>query len=121
MQDFLRATETQGIPTVDDLTQSFLREEPDEELRELEQALHSQSEHMQESGLSSDDDEEELAGVGAPLGLPGVLRNLLNTALDRLKINVNHVDIEVEDQTTPDQSDSSLEEESSVSMSQAPA
>ncbi|KAH7138676.1 hypothetical protein B0J11DRAFT_563608 [Dendryphion nanum] len=106
------------IPTVDDLAQSFIREEPEEEIRELEEALHSQSEHMQASIASTDDGDDELpAGVGAPLGLPGVLRNLLNTALDRLKINANQIDIEFEDQTSAETSNlSGDDEDSSISL-----
>lgn len=53
---------------------------------------------MQESIASSDDgDDDGPAGMGAPLGLPAYLRNILNTALDRLSIVVNDIDIEVED------------------------
>jgi autophagy-related protein 2 len=63
--------------------------------------LESQSSYMQESLAASDDGEEEgSAGVGAPLGLPAYLRNILNTALDRLSIVVNNIDVEVEDQTS---------------------
>tara|TARA_R110002003_G_scaffold112_9_gene9601 strand:- start:11697 stop:15725 length:4029 start_codon:yes stop_codon:yes gene_type:complete len=54
---------------------------------------------MQESITSSDDGSDEgSAGMGAPLMLPTYLRNILNTALDRLSIAVNNIDIEVEDQ-----------------------
>lgn len=88
------------VPTVDDLAKSFIREEPTEEIRELAQELESQSSYMQESIVSTDDGEEEgSAGVGAPLGLPAYLRNILNTALDRLSIIVNNIDVEVESQT----------------------
>ncbi|KAF2713551.1 hypothetical protein K504DRAFT_140036 [Pleomassaria siparia CBS 279.74] len=91
------------VPTVDDLAQSFIREEPDEEIRELEEALHSQSEYLQDS-ISSSDDDESTAGMGAPLGLPAYLRNILNTALDRLQIIASHIDITVEDQFPVDPS-----------------
>ncbi|KAL1612207.1 autophagy-related protein 2 [Paraconiothyrium brasiliense] len=94
------------IPTVEDLADSFLREEPEEEIKELEQELESQSAYLQESVSSNeDDDEESAAGMGAPMALPYYLRNILNTALDRLQIVVKDVDIDVEDQMTPSPSD----------------
>ncbi|KAF2868717.1 hypothetical protein BDV95DRAFT_121462 [Massariosphaeria phaeospora] len=106
-----------ALPTVDDLAQSFLREEPDEEIRELEEQLHTQSEYLQESVSSSEDgDDESAAGMGAPLALPTYLRNMLNTALDRLRIVVNHIDIEVEDQFPPEPPSSSDNEDPFVSL-----
>ncbi|KAJ4357612.1 autophagy- protein 2 [Didymosphaeria variabile] len=87
------------IPTVEDLADSFLREEPEEEIKELEQELESQSACLQESVSSNeDDDEESVAGMGAPMPLPYYLRNILNTALDRLQIVVKDIDIDVQDQ-----------------------
>lgn len=94
------------VPTVDELAKSFMRTEPEEEIRELEQELESRSEYMQESIASSDDGSDEgSAGMGAPLALPNYLRNILNTALDRLSIVVNDIDIEMEDQYSVDSSD----------------
>ncbi|KAF1946780.1 hypothetical protein EJ02DRAFT_196310 [Clathrospora elynae] len=95
------------VPTVDELAKSFIRAEPAEEIRELEQELESQSTYMQESIASSDDGDESSAGMGAPLALPAYLRNILNTALDRLSIVVNDIDIEMEDQFPKDFSDAS--------------
>ncbi|XPT02761.1 autophagy- protein 2 [Ascochyta lentis] len=102
------------VPTVDELAKSFIREEPAEEIRELAHELESQPSYLQESIAASDDGEEEnTAGVGAPLALPAYLRNILNTALDRLSIVVNNVDIEVEDQTLTESSMSSKSNEAS--------
>lgn len=102
------------VPTVDDLANSFIREEPTDEIRELAQELESQPSYMQESIASTDDGEEESsAGVGAPLGLPAYLRNILNTALDRLSIVVNDIDVELQDQTSPEPSTSSKSSDSS--------
>ena len=57
------------VPTVDDLANSFIREESAEEIRELAQELESQPSYMQESIASTDDGEEEgSTGVGASLG-----------------------------------------------------
>jgi autophagy-related protein 2 len=98
------------VPTVDELAKSFLRAEPAEEIRELAHELESRPEYMHESLASSTDSEEEgSAGMGAPLALPSYLRNILNTALDRLSIVVNNIDVEVEDQLpseTPDAANS---------------
>jgi autophagy-related protein 2 len=102
------------LPSIDHLAHSFIREEPEEEIRELEEALHAQSESLQASVASStasSDDGDENAGMGAPLGLPGMLRNLLNTALDRVQIVINHIDIEVEDQHTSGASTAAQEQE----------
>jgi autophagy-related protein 2 len=102
------------VPTVDELAKSFLRAEPTDEIRELEQELESRSEYMQESISSSDDGSDEgSAGMGAPLALPNYLRNILNTALDRLSIAVNNIDIEVEDHFSPESADVQASSQSS--------
>ncbi|KAF1973735.1 hypothetical protein BU23DRAFT_532948 [Bimuria novae-zelandiae CBS 107.79] len=108
--------EDDHLPTVDDLTNSFIREEPEEELKELEQELESQSAYLQNSVTSNnDDDEESVAGMGAPIALPQYFRSLLNTALDRLQIVVNDIDIELQDQI-PSTPDSSTEEDAYTSL-----
>ncbi|KAJ4402071.1 autophagy- protein 2 [Didymella pomorum] len=113
-QDDTTLDPDEHVPTVDDLAQSFIREEPAEEIRELAQELEAQPSYMQESLSASDDSEEEgSAGVGTPLGLPAYLRNILNTALDRLSIVVNNVDVEMEDQTSAEPSSPSKANESS--------
>ncbi|KAF2853497.1 hypothetical protein T440DRAFT_515630 [Plenodomus tracheiphilus IPT5] len=85
------------VPTVDELAKSFMRTEPDNEIFELEQELENRPSYMQESFASSDDGDEGSAGMGAPLSLPSYLRNILNTALDRLSIVINDINIEMED------------------------
>ncbi|CAN9110392.1 unnamed protein product [Alternaria alternata] len=106
------------VPTVDELAKSFMKSEPAEEIRELQQELASQSEYMQESVSSSDDGDEASAGIGAPLALPTYLRNILNTALDRLSITVNDIDIEVEDHFAKNTQDAAkLNQNSPVSLS----
>ncbi|XP_014558299.1 hypothetical protein COCVIDRAFT_94716 [Bipolaris victoriae FI3] len=94
------------VPTVDELANSFLRTEPEENIRELQEELASQASYMQESIASSDDGDDNSAGMGAPLALPAYLRNILNTALDRLSIAVNDINIELEDQSPKDTPDS---------------
>lgn len=97
------SSDDEHVPTVDELANSFIREEPADEIRELEQELETQSAYMQESIASSDSgDDESSAGMGAPLALPTYLRNILNTALDRLSIVVSDIDIEMEDHFSPD-------------------
>lgn len=85
------------VPTVGDLADSFLREEPEEEVKDLEHELESQSANLHESILSNEDDEESLAGMGAPIALPYYLRSILNAALDRLQIVVKDIDLDVQD------------------------
>ncbi|KAL6705960.1 autophagy-related protein 2 [Coniothyrium glycines] len=87
------------VLTLDELANSFIKAEPAEEIRELEQELGNQSAYLQESVALSDAGSEDGSAMGAPLGLPAYLRNILNTALDRLTITINAIDIEVEDQT----------------------
>jgi autophagy-related protein 2 len=102
------------VPTVDELAKSFMRAEPAEEIRELQEELASRSAYMQESVASSDDGDEGSAGMGTPLALPTYLRNILNTALDRLSITVNNIDVEVEDDhSSRDSSDASKPDKSS--------
>ncbi|KAI4953488.1 hypothetical protein J4E91_002335 [Alternaria rosae] len=103
------------LPTVDELAKSFIKTEPADEIRELQHELESQPTYMQESVASSDDGEEASAGIGAPLTLPTYLRNMLNTALDRLSIVVNNIDIDVEDHFPNDALDSSKSSETSPS------
>lgn len=97
--------EDEQIPDLDYLAKSFVRDEPAEEIREIKAALETQSQNLQESFASSDGDSEYGAGVGVPLGVPDFFKRLFNTALDRLRITVNNIDIEVEDQLPPDGSD----------------
>jgi autophagy-related protein 2 len=102
------------MPTVDELAKSFIRAEPAGEIRELQEELASRSAYMQESVASSDDGDEGSAGMGTPLALPTYLRNILNTALDRLSITVNNIDVEVEDDhSSRDSSDASKPDKSS--------
>lgn len=102
------------VPTVDELAKSFMRAEPDDEIRELEQELEARPEYMQESfASSSDGDEDGSAGMGAPLALPTYLRNILNTALDRLSLAINDIDIEVEDYSTKEDAGSARPSSSS--------
>jgi autophagy-related protein 2 len=103
------------VPTIDELAKSFIKTEPAEEIRELQHELATQSTYMQESVASSDDGDEASAGIGAPLALPTYLRNLLNTALDRLSITVNDIDIDMEDHFSNDTLDSSKSSQSSPS------
>lgn len=96
------------LPTVDGLAESFLRTEPADEIRELEHELESRSPYLQESMVSSDDgDDESSAGMATPLALPTYLRSILNTALDRLSIVINNIDIEMEDELSPQSPDTS--------------
>ncbi|KAK3201982.1 hypothetical protein GRF29_164g1315948 [Pseudopithomyces chartarum] len=115
LPDSLSDEEDSHMPTVDDLAESFIREEPEEEIKELEQELELQSASLQESVTSSDDDDDEsVAGMGAPIALPQYFKNLLNTALDRLQIIVTDIDLEVQDDYLS--SEASSEEDSHTSL-----
>ena len=49
LAESLSDNEDSHMPTVDDLAESFIREEPEEEIKELEQELELQSASLQES------------------------------------------------------------------------
>ncbi|KAF2205332.1 hypothetical protein GQ43DRAFT_453199 [Delitschia confertaspora ATCC 74209] len=103
---------SQQLPTVDGLAKSFIREEPAEEIQELEEALNSQAESLHESVSSSEEsDSGETEGMGTGLGLPGVIKNLLNTALDRLQIIVTHINIHLDERVLSDADSPSTDHE----------
>lgn len=87
-----------GIPTTNDLAQSFLESEPREEKAELQAAILSQSQHLQRSSSSpSDDEEEEELGIGSEgVSLPSFIAAFLKGVVDRLQVKVTNVTFRVE-------------------------
>ena len=107
------------LPTAEDLAKSFLREEPAEEIKELEEALNNRTEYLQESMMSSEDGEDEnIVGMGPRLALPTVLRNYIIGAVDRMEIVAKHIDIQIDGHLPPEASNASGNDDypSSVSV-----
>ncbi|KAF2496737.1 hypothetical protein BU16DRAFT_340567 [Lophium mytilinum] len=95
--------EDEYIPTAEEMAKSFLREEPAEEIKELEEALNTQSEYLQESATSSEDgDDESEVGMGTGIALPVMLKNYIVGALDRLEITAKNIDIQIDGDLPPE-------------------
>jgi autophagy-related protein 2 len=75
------------LPSAEELAESFLAEEPAEELQELEAAIHSQ---LDDSGS-----EEEDVGTGAGFSLPFVA-NFFKGIADRLRATISDVKLTVD-------------------------
>ncbi|KAK5238872.1 autophagy-related protein 2 [Exophiala xenobiotica] len=86
---------SQVIPTSEDLANSFLQAESPDERDELQAALESQSQYMQESVASSQGEE---VGLGMPggLSLPTFVANFLKDVADRLSVKIKDVNVVVE-------------------------
>ncbi|OCK85551.1 hypothetical protein K432DRAFT_421693 [Lepidopterella palustris CBS 459.81] len=106
--------EDRHLPTAEDLATSFLREEPPEEIEELEEALNTQSEYLQESTMSSEDgDDEGAVGMGTKVGLPVMLRNFITKALNNLEMIVKNIDFQIDGHLSSEPASSSPNDETS--------
>lgn len=89
------------VPTAADLAQSFLETQPNQERRALEEALAAEKQDLGASVTSSEDgSEEDLAfGTGQGLSLPAFLTDFLQGVVDRTRVTIKDValnlDIEV--------------------------
>ena len=82
------------LPTTENLAQSFLHAEPQKEKAELQAAIDSQSQYLQDSAASSYDGEAGLGfGTSAGLSLPGFLAGFLKGVFDRLTVRVKQVEL----------------------------
>ena len=85
------------LPTTNDLAQSFLQTEPEEEKEELQAAL-LQSQHMDQSRRS----EQGLEGAndiglgGGDLSLPAFLADFLRGVVDRIRVRVKDLEWDLE-------------------------
>lgn len=89
------------VPTAADLAQSFLETQPNQERKALEEALAAEKQDLGASITSSEDgSEEDLAfGTGQGLSLPAFLTDFLQGVVDRTRVTIKDValnlDIEV--------------------------
>lgn len=96
--------ENDHLPTTEDISESFLKEEPIEERRELEAAFVSQSTQLlEESQALSESSEEETAfGTGLGFTLPTFLTAILNGIADRLKVTISDVVFSLDTDVAPE-------------------
>lgn len=89
------------VPTAADLAQSFLETQPNQERKALEEALAAEKQDLGASVTSSEDgSEEDLAfGTGQGLSLPAFLTDFLQGIVDRTRVIIKDValnlDVEV--------------------------
>jgi autophagy-related protein 2 len=87
-----------AIPTAEDLAQSFLQAEPEEERAELEAAILSETQEVGSSSVLSEDGDVPM-GTGTTLSLPVFMAKFLQGIVDRLQVRIHgicinlHVDI----------------------------
>lgn len=94
------------IPTAEDLAQSFLQAEPDDERAELEAAILSDTQEVGSASVVSEDGEIPL-GTGTTLSLPAFMAKFLQGIIDRLQVRIHgisiNLDIDIPSETTKPQ------------------
>ncbi|KAL1647671.1 autophagy-related protein 2 [Diplodia intermedia] len=103
-----RGSGSDAIPTAEDLAKSFIQEESDEERRQLEAAIHSQSQYLQQdpftgSSVYSDDAEESELGMGVGLTVPDYLTNYLHLMEDTVQLSIGDIELHVETEIPPEE------------------
>lgn len=98
----------EAIPTTEDLAKSFYQDESAEERRQLEAAINSQSQYLQQdpfsgSSMLSDDgyDDPEL-GTGVGLNFPDFFTNYLHLVQDTLRITIDDIEVHLETEVPPE-------------------
>jgi len=81
------------LPTAEDISQSFLKDEPLDERRELETAFTTQSIQLLEDSqaLSETSEGDTSFGAGLGMSLPGFLSDILKGITDRLTVTISNV------------------------------
>jgi autophagy-related protein 2 len=79
------------LPKPEDLAKSFLRTEAPEEQAELQAAISSQSQLIDESSVLETEE-----GLGGGYSLPGFLAGFLQGISDRLEIHIRDVEVDVD-------------------------
>lgn len=87
-------TASNALPTTTGLAQSFLSSEPAKEKEQLKAAI-AKSQHLDQSQVSDDGEEDFEEGLGAGLSLPGFVANFLKGVGDRLKATIKDVRIDL--------------------------
>lgn len=96
----------QILPTTTDLAKSFLQTEPEEEKDELQAAISSRSQVLQQSTQfpsNEDEEEEEELGLGDDsLSLPSFVAAFLKGVADRLQVIVSDIAIRIDTEVRQD-------------------
>lgn len=100
----LETNEEVYFPTTQDMARSFLREEPEQERRELEATVAAKTHGLEES-IMSESSEGDGLGVGAGTGLPGFLESFGQGIVDRCQIHIRDVEVKLETEVAGDGSD----------------
>lgn len=94
--DFDQGGDLDGvIPTAEDLAQSFLQAEPDDERAELEAAILSDAQEVDSASVVSEDGEIPL-GTGTTLFLPAFMAKFLQGIVDRLQVRIHGISINLD-------------------------
>lgn len=91
----LYSNEDINFPTTQDMARSFLREEPEQERRELEATVAAKSHELEES-IISESSESEGVGMGTGAGLPGFLESFGQGIVDRCQVHLRNVEVKLE-------------------------
>ena len=105
------------LPSTIDLAKSFLHDEPKEEKAQLQEAI-AKSQCLDESLVTSDDDEISGLGVANTLSLPRFLADFLKGVTDRVQVDIKDVelDLHMKVDVTPENSVNSDTSERSNSL-----
>ena len=105
------------LPSTIDLAKSFLHDEPKEEKAQLQEAI-AKSQCLDESLVTSDDDEISGLGVANTLSLPRFLADFLKGVTDRVQVDIKDVelDLDMKVDVTPENSVNSDTSERSNSL-----
>lgn len=101
-------SDQEAIPTAEDLAKSFIQDESAEERRQLEAAIRSQSQNLQqdpftESSMFSDDgyDDPEL-GTGVGFETPYYVSKYLKLVQDTSKVYIGDIELHIETEVPPE-------------------
>ena len=83
------------LPTTIDLAKSFLHDEPKEEKAQLQEAI-AKSQCLDESLVTSDDEEISGLGVANTLSLPRFLADFLKGVTDRVQVDIKDVELDLD-------------------------
>ena len=90
-----RAGVAEHLPTTIDLAKSFLHDEPKEEKAQLQEAI-AKSQCLDESLVTSDDEEISDLGVANTLSLPRFLADFLKGVTDRVQVDIKDVELDLD-------------------------
>ena len=90
-----RAGVAENLPSTIDLAKSFLHDESKEEKAQLQEAI-AKSQCLDESLVTSDDDEMSDLGVANTLSLPRFLAGFLKGVTDRIQVDVKDVELDLD-------------------------